>query len=108
MNSDTILICLISCLVLFCLLSVRSLLSIYHSLSIYLFVCLSVISYSPYTSLLLFSFGNHDVGSCKINRGAVDLWAWDNSCAWIPPTHLSAALQIGSDVGVRSLCMEVN
>ena len=32
----------------------------------------------------------------------------DNSCAWIPPTHLSAALQIGSDVGVWSLCMEVN
>ena len=26
----------------------------------------------------------------------------------IPPTHLSAALQIGSDVGVRSLCMEVD
>ena len=66
------------------------------------------ISYSPYTSLLLFSFGNHGVGSCKINCGAVDLWAWDNSCALIPPTHLSAALQIGSDVGVRSLCMEVD
>ena len=25
-----------------------------------------------------------------------------------PPTHLSAAPQIGSDVGVRSLCMEVD
>ena len=35
------------------------------------------------------------------------MWAWDNSCAWIPSTHLSAALQIGSDVGFRSLCMDV-
>ena len=66
-----------------------------------------ILSYPP-ESLLLFSFGNHGVGSCKINCGAVDLWAWDNSCAWIPPTHLSAALQIGSDVGVRFLCMEVD
>ena len=60
-----------------------------------------------YTGLLLFSIGNHGVGFCQINCGAVDLWEWDNSCAWIPLTHLSAALQIGSDVGVRSLCMEV-
>ena len=53
----------------------------------------------------MFSIGNHGVGFCQINCGAVDLWAWDNSCAWIPPTHLSAALQIVSDVGVRSLCI---
>ena len=66
------------------------------------------ISYSPYTRLLLFSIGIRGVGFCQINCGAVDLWAWDNSCAWIPPTHLSAALQSGSDVGVRSLCVEVD
>ena len=41
--SDTILICLTSCFVLFCLLSVHSLLSFYHSLSICLFVCLPVL-----------------------------------------------------------------
>ena len=58
--------------------------------------------------LLLFSIGNHGVRFCQINCGAVDLWAWDNSCARIPPTHLSAALQIGSDVGFRSLRMEVD
>ena len=29
-------------------------------------------------------------------------------CAWIAPTHLFSALQIGSDVGVRSLHMEVD
>ena len=63
------------------------------------------ISYSPYTRLLLFSIRNHGVRFRQINCGVVDLWAWDNSCAWIPPTHRSAALQIGSDVGVRSLCM---
>ena len=55
-----------------------------------------------------FSIGNHGVGFCQINCGAVDLWAWDNSCALIPPTHLPAALQIGSDVSFRSLCMEVD
>ena len=60
------------------------------------------------TRLLLFSIGNHGVGFCQINCGAVDLWAWDNSRAWIPLTNLSAALQIGSDVGFRSLCMEVD
>ena len=65
------------------------------------------ISYSPYTRLL-FSIGNHGVGFCQINCGVVDLWAWDNFCAWIPPTHLSAALQIGSDVGVQSLSVEVD
>ena len=56
--SDTILICLTSCFVLFCLPSIRSLLSIYHSLSIYLFVCLSVLSNLHFG----IDFGRNDPG----------------------------------------------
>ena len=56
--SDTILICLSSCFVLFCLLYVCSLLSIYHSLSIYLFVCLPVLSNLHFG----IDFGRNDPG----------------------------------------------
>ena len=55
---NTILICLTSCFVLFCLPSVRSLLSIYHSLSIYLFVCLPVLSNLHFG----IDFGRNDPG----------------------------------------------
>ena len=52
--------------------------------------------------------GNHGVGLCLINCEAVDLWAWDNSCGPIPPTRLSSAAQIGSDVGSLFLYIEVD
>ena len=56
--SDTILLCLTSCFVLFCLPSVSSLLSIYHSLSIYLLVCLPVLSNLHFG----IDFGRNDPG----------------------------------------------
>ena len=36
----------------------------------------------------------YGVGFCQINCGAVDLWAWDNSCAWIPPLLYRLALML--------------
>ena len=56
--SDTILVCLTSCFVLFCLPSIHSLLSFYHSMSVYLLDCLPVLR-NLYFGI---DFGRNDPG----------------------------------------------
>ena len=53
--------------------------------------------------------GTHGFRFCRSNCGAIDLSGWKRARMLFPYTEvLSAAPQVGFDVGFRALCLEVD